>query len=93
MSEYWVICVQEQGGGHHQPNVRVVDASKLPQKMREAYLACDGKAEEDIENMFYGKDNITDEESDEFWETLGKACIQQTENIMVSKILTYAACW
>lgn len=58
-SEIWIMCIQEQGGGHHQPIVRVVDASKLPQNMRDAYLNCNGNSEEDVVNMVVGP-NATD---------------------------------
>ncbi len=89
-SEFWIICIQEQDGGHHLPYVSVVDASKLPTPMRDAYLACDGKSEEMVTNMALGQFN-DDHQIDAFYKILSAAVVEFTENMRISKLLTYTS--
>ena len=88
-SNIWIICVQGPSG-RDCPNVTIIDANKLPEKMREAYLIFDGKSEERVLDAVLGED-YTDEQMDGFYKMLETAQISNTSDVLVNKILTYSA--
>lgn len=93
MSRYWIICTQEQGGGSHLPNIKVLDMSKLPDKFAEAYSKCEGRSENAVIAFVIGgfTDDDDTEAEDEFYRGVATAEVPFQQNMTIERILTFSA--